>query len=63
MKEMPEKRKDKNLNIGLKLISNFWKQESNNNMKKNKDYKNRLRSREMNFKELSKLKSKKGKLK
>lgn len=60
---MPEKRKDKNLNIGLKLISNFWKQESNNNMKKNKDYKNRLRSREMNFKELSKLKSKKGKLK
>ncbi len=38
---------------------NLWKQEDNNNMKKNKDYKNRLSKIGMNFRELFRPKNQK----
>lgn len=44
-------------------MQNSWKPEDNNSMKRNRDSKNRLKMIEMNSRESSKLKSKKGKLK
>ena len=67
MKEMPGRKNKWKPNteydpffplISNKSIKNYWTLEDNNSTKKNKDFKNKLKSKETNSKELLLLKNK-----